>query len=185
MNADAIMDSTFQFGFYDGGGLDVTFLGIGEVDGAGNLNVSRFGDEINGPGGFNNIIEKTPRIVFCGTLTAGGLRSTVKEGKLVIEREGRNPKFVKAVEQITFNAARATKMGKSVLYVTDRAVFGLSPGGLELREIAPGIDVERDLKNNMGCAFHVSPDCREMAPAIFRPQPLGLVDSLGAGGPVS
>ncbi|MFW6076504.1 MAG: CoA-transferase, partial [Hyphomicrobiales bacterium] len=100
VNADAVMDSAFQFGFYDGGGLDVTFLGIGEVDGTGNLNVSRFGPEINGPGGFNNIVEKTPRIVFCGTLTAGGMRAEVRDGKLVIVKEGRNRKFVKAVEQI-------------------------------------------------------------------------------------
>lgn len=182
MNADAIMDSTFQFGFYDGGGLDVTFLGIGEVDGAGNLNVSRFGDEINGPGGFNNIIEKTPRIVFCGTLTAGGLRSTVKDGRLVIGQEGRNPKFVHAVEQVTFNAARANAMGKSVLYVTDRAVFGLSSNGLELREVAPGIDLERDLKRRMGCTFEISPACREMDPTIFRPAPLGLAKRIGSGG---
>ncbi len=181
INADAIMDSVFQFGFYDGGGLDATFLGIGEVDSDGNLNVSRFGDEINGPGGFNNIIEKTPRIVFCGTLTAGGLRSTVRDGRLVIEQEGRNPKFVEQVEQITFNASRARELGKSVLYVTDRAVFGLGKDGLELREIAPGVDLERDIRGRMRASFTVSPACREMDPRIFQPGRFGLAKQFEEG----
>jgi len=178
LNADAIMDSGFQFNFYDGGGLAVAFLGIGEVDAKGNLNVSRFGAEINGPGGFNNIIEKTPRIVFCGTLTAGGLGVSVTEGRIVIEKEGRFSKFVKAVEQVTFNGPRAHRRGQSVKYVTERAVFELREEGPFLTEIAPGINIETQISPYVGFPLRIADDLREMPAAVFDAEPLDLAGRL-------
>jgi acyl CoA:acetate/3-ketoacid CoA transferase len=174
LNADAIMDSVFQFNFYDGGGLDITFLGIGQVDRAGNLNVSRFGQELMGPGGFNNITDRTPRIVFCGSLTAGGLEVEAKDGRLSIVKEGRHKKFVEAVEQITLNAARAHAQGQSVRYITERAVFELDGEGIVLTEIAPGIDLDRDVRPHVGFALRVAPDLRPMDSLLFTDQPLGL-----------
>jgi propionate CoA-transferase len=174
LNASAIMDSTFQFNFYDGGGLDITFLGIGQVDSAGNLNVSRFGSEINGPGGFNNITERTKRIVFCGTLTSGGLRVAVESGCLRIVQEGRHPKFVERVEQITLNASRAYAKGQDVQYVTERAVFRLGPDGPVLTEVAPGVEIERDIRPRVGFPLRIAPDLQQMPARIFAEGPLGL-----------
>lgn len=177
-NADAVMDSAFQFNFYDGGGLDVTFLGVGQVDAAGNINVSKFGREWNGPGGFNNITDKTKRLVFCGSMTAGGLKAEVAGGRLRIVQEGRVRKFVPKVEQITLNAALAFAKGQSVTYITDRAVFRLTAGGPELVEIAPGIDLERDVKGVAGFPVRVSDTLRLMDQRIFGDAPMGLAGSL-------
>ncbi len=182
VNADAIMDSVFQFNFYDGGGLDVTFLGIGEVDAEGNLNVSRFGREVNGPGGFINITSRTPRIVFCGTLTSGGLRSEVSDGKLKIVTEGRHRKFVPQVEELTFNAKSALAKGQKVLYVTDRAVFRLESRGPVLCEVAPGVDIDRDIRAQIGFDLVVADDIRPMSPALFAAAPMGLSTTLPAKG---
>lgn len=181
LNAEAIMDSGFQFNFYDGGGLDITFLGIGQADAAGNLNVSRFGAEINGPGGFNNITERTPRIVFCGSLTAGGLKVEVAEGRLRILQEGRFRKFVPAVEQVTFNAARAHEKGQTVRYVTERAVFELREQGLVLVELAPGVDLDAQVRPHVEFPLRVADDLREMPPAVFAEGSLGLAESLDRG----
>jgi acyl CoA:acetate/3-ketoacid CoA transferase len=174
LNADAIMDSVFQFNYYDGGGLDVTFLGIGQVDARGNLNVSRFGDEVNGPGGFINITSRTKRIVFCGSLTSGGLRSEIADGRMTIKQEGRFKKFVPAVEEVTFNGPLALEKGQDVLYVTDRGVFRLGKNGPELIEIAPGIDLDRDIRGQVEFDLVVSPDLREMDGAILADAPMGL-----------
>ncbi|MEZ5796627.1 MAG: CoA-transferase [Paracoccaceae bacterium] len=182
VNADAIMDSVFQFNFYDGGGLDVAFLGIGEVDAAGNLNVSRFGREVNGPGGFINITARTPRIVFCGSLTSGGLRSEIADGRLRIVTEGRHRKFVPAVEELTFNAAAALAKGQKVLYVTDRAVFRLQEGGPVLCEVAPGIDIDRDIRAQIGFELRLADDIRPMAAGLFGAAPIGLAQGLPAKG---
>ncbi len=179
LNAEAIMDSAFQFNFYDGGGLDITFLGIGEVDSTGDLNVSRFGQEINGPGGFNNITDRTKRIVFCGSLTSGGLKTELVDGRLRIAREGKHRKFVPKVEQVTFNAARALEKGQSVLYVTDRCVMRLTVDGPELVEIAPGIDLQRDVLDNVGFALRVSPHLSEMPANVFGDGPMGLLRNFG------
>jgi propionate CoA-transferase len=177
LNADAIMDSGFQFAFYDGGGLDVTFLGVGEVDQAGDVNVSRFGAEINGSGGFNNIIERTPRIVFCTTFASGGLVTEVQQGRLLIAREGRNPKFVTAVEQRTFNAARALRQGQQVRYVTERAVFDLGPAGLVLSELAPGVELA-EVRAALPFELDVSSGLRVMDASIFADVPLNLASHL-------
>jgi acyl CoA:acetate/3-ketoacid CoA transferase len=179
LNADAVMDSVFQFNFYDGGGLDVTFLGIGEVDARGDLNVSRFKEEINGTGGFNNITDRTPRIVFCGSLTSGGLKVEMADGRLRIVQEGRFRKFVKQVEQVTFNAARAIAKGQEVLYVTERCVMRLTANGPELIEIAPGIDLERDIRPHVEFELQVSKDLRPMPSGIFNDAPMKLSETFG------
>jgi acyl CoA:acetate/3-ketoacid CoA transferase len=181
LNADAIMDSAFQFNFYEGGGLDVTFLGVGQVDADGNVNVSKFAREWNGPGGFNSITENTPRIVFCGTLTSGGLKVEVTDGRMRIEQEGRIRKFVPQVEQITLNAKRAFAQGQSVLYVTERAVFRLDAHGPELVEVAPGIDVERDVRPLVGFPLRVAGSLRTMDARILSDHPLGLADEFNRG----
>ena len=181
INPDAIMDSTFQFNFYDGGGLDITFLGMGEVDAVGNLNVSKFGGKLGGPGGFNDITDRTPRIVFCGTLTSGGLEACIENGKLRIQRDGRFQKFVPQVEQVTFNARLALEKGQTVLYVTERAVFKLGMDGPELIEVAPGIEVDRDVRPHIGFALKVSPDLGSMPPRIFAEGPLGLREQFHQG----
>jgi len=181
LNADAIMDSAFQFNFYEGGGLDIAFLGVGQVDVDGNVNVSRFAREWNGPGGFNSITENTPRIVFCSTLTSGGLKIEVTAGRMSIVQEGRIRKFVPQVEQITLNAQRAFAQGQSVLYVTERAVFKLGAHGLELVEIAPGIDVERDVMAQVGFPLRVAESLRTMDTRILSEAPLGLAAEFNGG----
>jgi acyl CoA:acetate/3-ketoacid CoA transferase len=181
LNADAIMDSAFQFNFYEGGGLDVTFLGVGEIDATGNVNVSKFAREWNGPGGFNTITEHTPRIVFCGTLTSGGLEAEVADGRMRIVSEGRYRKFVPSVEQVTLNAKRAFEKGQSVLYVTERAVFRLGANGPELAEVAPGIDVERDVRANVGFPLRISESLRPMDVRILADAPLGLAAEFNRG----
>ena len=179
-NADALMDAEFQFGFYEGGGLDIALLGIGEMDAEGNINVSKFGKELTGPGGFSSITDTTPKLVFCGSLTAGGLEVAVENGVMRIVQEGRFRKFVPKVEQITLNAARAHAKGQEVLYVTERAVFRLTAEGPELVEIAPGIDLERDVLANIGFPMRVSSTLSLMNPLIFHQTPLGIAEKFTA-----
>ena len=148
-NAWAVVEQGIQFDFYDGGGLDVTYLGLAEVDPIGNVNVSHFGTNVTGCGGFINISQNTPNLVYCGTFTAGGLKEEVSNGKLTIVKEGRNKKFIKQVQQITFSGEYGAEIGQNVLYVTERAVFKLVKGGLKLIEVAPGIDVKKDILDQM------------------------------------
>ncbi len=164
----AIIDQPAQFDFYDGGGLDFAALGAAEIDAAGNVNVSSFHGRFVGVGGFVNIAQNARRLMFCGTFTAGGLEVAVRDGVLEIVREGRMEKFVTAVEQVSFSAATALAQGQRVLYVTERAVLALTSAGLEVIEVAPGIDLEADVIGRM--AFRpVVRDVRPMPAHCFLP----------------
>lgn len=167
INPDAIIDSTQVFDCFQGGGLDATFLGFGEIDELGNVNVSKFNNVVPGCGGFIDITHRTKKIVFCGTLTAGGLEAKVKDGKLVISKEGRFRKLVKRVEQITFNAENAKRCGQEVTYVTERAVFKLTAQGPVLTEIAPGVHLQENIMDNIGFPVQVSPGLKTMDQIYF------------------
>jgi propionate CoA-transferase len=154
-----------MFDFYDGGGLDIAILGMAECDAEGNVNVSKFGGRIAGIGGFIDISQTAKQVVFTGTFMAGGLRTTFADGRLGIVTEGKSRKFVRTVEHLTFSAAQARLRGKTPLYVTERAVFRLVDSGLELTEVAPGINVERDILALM-----------DFRPAIAEPMKIMPVD---------
>ena len=145
----AIIDQPSQFDFYDGGGLDFAALGAAQVDEHGNVNVSRFGTRFAGVGGFVNISQSARRLVFCGTLTTDGLAVEFHDGQLHIVHEGRIAKFVKAVEQVSFSGPMARDAKRDVIFVTERAVFRLQPEGIELTEIAPGIDIQKHVIDQM------------------------------------
>lgn len=166
INPDAIIDSTNVFQFYRGGGLTQTFLGFGEIDQYGNVNVSKFNGIIPGCGGFIDIAHRTPKIVFCGTFTAGGFKAEVADGKLKILQEGRYRKLVNDVEQITFSGRSAWKKGQEVYYVTERCVFKLGENGLVLKEVAPGIDVQKDILDLIPFSVVVD-DPVQMDPSLF------------------
>ena len=177
INADAIIDQPYQFDFYDGGGLDICFLGLAQADQAGNLNVSKFGKRIAGCGGFISISQNAKKVVFCGTFTAKGLKTKVENGKLVILEEGKTKKFVSQVQQITFSGDLARENNKPVFYVTERAVFELRKEGLTLIEIAPGIDLQKDLLDQMEFVPLIAKDLKEMDTRIFLDQPMGLKEN--------
>lgn len=172
-NAEAIIDHGYQFDFYDGGGLDVCFLGLAQTDHEGNLNVSKFGDKVVGPGGFINISQNARKVVFCGTFTNGG-NVAVEDGRLVIRQEGHRRKFVQRVDQITFSGRYAHETAKPVLFVTERCVFELIDGEVTLTEIAPGLDVERDILAAMDFVPRIADELREMPMELFQPHWGGL-----------
>ena len=149
-NADAILPMVDQFDFYSGGGIDVTFLGMGELDAEGNVNVSQLGTTVVGPGGFMDIAHGAKKIVFCGTFETKGLQVKQQGGRLEIIAAGSIPKLVRHVRHVTFSGAQACLEGKEVLYITERAVFRLDPEGVRLLEITDGIDLRRDILSRMG-----------------------------------
>mgnify|MGYP004534031253 FL=1 len=156
INPDCVLHQSFQFDFYDGGGLDIAFLGLAQCDESGNINVSKFGTKIAGCGGFINITQNTPIVIFCGTFTARGKK-----------------KFVKNVEQVTFSAEYARESGQQVMYITERAVFKLTDEGVELTEIAPGYDLQKDILDQMDFTPIIH-DVKTMDPRIFKDEPMGL-----------
>ena len=177
VNTEAVLHQNQQFDFYDGGGLDMACLGMAEVDAEGHVNVSRFGPKLAGAGGFINISQNARKLVFAGTFTAGGLQTKIEGADLVIVREGINRKFVKKVEQITFNGAYAAEKDQSVIYVTERCVFRRTHEGMELVEVAPGIDIGRDILAHMDFKPLVRSPV-PMDPRIFLAEPMHLEETL-------
>jgi propionate CoA-transferase len=171
-NYQARLEQPSMFDFYDGGGLDIASLSFAQVDRHGNVNVHAFDNRPRGPGGFINISTRTKRLCFVGTFTAGGLRVGINEGVLTIVQEGRNRKFVERVEQVSFNGELAAEKSQRVRYITERAVFELTPTGLELIEVAAGIDVERDVLAHMDIKPVVSASLRLMDPRVFATGPM-------------
>jgi propionate CoA-transferase len=173
-NAHAIIDQPSQFDFYDGGGLDLACLGLAQVDREGNVNVSKFGPKLAGAGGFINISQRARTLVFVGTFSAGKCRYEVADGRLHIHEEGHTTKFVREVEHRTYSGPHAAGKGQPVLYVTERCVLRLRPDGLELIEIAPGLDLERDILARMDFMPIIERPPRLMDARIFRPEPMGI-----------
>lgn len=175
VNCQAVIDHGSQFDFIDGGGLDAAYLGMAEADRRGNVNASRFGRRLSGCGGFINISQNSREVIFLSTFTSSGLEIAIDDGRERIVSEGKYPKFVDRVGQITFSGKFAAERDQEVLYVTERCVFRLTDAGLELTEVAPGIDIERDIITRMPFAPQVN-DPVEMDPSIFKPEPMGLRD---------
>lgn len=174
INPTYMPDYVALFHHYYGGNLSSCFLAIGEVDKDGNNNLNWLGDLLIGPGGSMDIAQGTRKVVFCGTFTAGGLQVEAKGGRLRIIREGSKPRFVQRVRDICFNGRDFWNMGKDVMFVTERAVFRLTASGIELTEVAPGIDVERDVLGKMEFRPQVSPQLRQMDRRIFDEGLMGL-----------
>jgi len=170
LDAEALIEAQAQFDWYSGGGLHHAFLGAAQVGANGDVNVSMFNGEFVGAGGFIDITQHAKKLVYCGAFTAGGLKVAVSGGKLSIVNEGRARKYVRQVEQVTFSGAYATKTSQPVLYVTERAVFELRDGHLTLIEVAPGIDVQKDILAHMDFVPKMAAKIKQMPSCIFQPK---------------
>lgn len=178
INYTSIIDQPYQFDFYDGGGLDLAFLSFAQVDADGSVNVSRFNGRIIGVGGFVNISQYARKVIFSGTFTAGKLDISWQNGKTAIHQDGKFKKFVKALEQVSYSGPFAHEREQEALYITERAVFRRYESGLELIEIAPGIELERDILKQMEFQPAVSPHLKEMDARIFHEEKMGLQKDL-------
>ncbi|MEM7021042.1 MAG: acyl CoA:acetate/3-ketoacid CoA transferase, partial [Pseudomonadota bacterium] len=177
VNADAILPSPQQFTYFQGGGFDCAFLSFLQIDAQGHVNVSKLRKRpylTAGVGGFIDITSHGRRLVFSGTFTTGGLNVAIEEGQLRIVSEGRIKKLVPAVEQVTFSGRRAREQGQEVTVVTERCVLRRAGAGLEVIEIAPGIDLERDVLQQADMPLSVSPKLVRMDRRLFQPEPMGL-----------
>lgn len=183
INYTSIIDQPYQFDFYDGGGLDLAFLSFAQIDAQGSVNVSRFNGRIIGIGGFVNISQNAKKVVFSGTFTAGSLEMNWPGGRTVIHKEGRFKKFVASLEQVSYHGPFAEQRGQEALYVTERAVFRRASAGLELIEIAPGIDLERDILAHIDFRPLISNELKTMDPRLFRKKKMDLKSDLAAREP--
>lgn len=173
-NPEVILDTPCHFDLIDGGGIDACCLAFAEVDPWGSVNVSKLPNLIPGCGGFMNITQKARKLVFGGLFSAGGVEVAVEEGRLKIHREGKFCKFVPAVQHLTLEGHSVIARGQRAIYITERAVFELREDGLVLTEIAPGVDLERDLLSRMQIRVKVSDQLRLMDERIFQPEPVGI-----------
>jgi propionate CoA-transferase len=173
VNAEAVIDMPDQFNFYDGGGLNLTCLGMAQCDVDGNINSSKFGRKLAGCGGFINISQNAKKVLFVGTLTADGLETSIADGTLRIVREGTTKKFVQQVKQITFSGRVASQGHQQIFYITERAVFRLTAGQVELIEVASGIDIQKDILDQMEFP-PVMNNVRQMDPRLFNPAPMQI-----------
>jgi len=178
MNPQAIISQPSQFDFYHGGGLDISFLGLAQVDNKGNSNVSKFGPKFQGTGGFIDISQNAKKVVFLGTFTASGLDVEINDTFLTIKSEGKVKKFVNEVEQITFSAKQALDTKRPVLYITERCVFILTDQGLMLTEVAPGIDIKKDILAHMQFKPIVADDVKAMDTRLFSKNAMGLAHDI-------
>jgi len=176
VNASSYLSHPSMFDFYHGGGLDIAFLGAAQLDGEGNVNVSRFGGRAAGQGGFIDISQTSKKVVFCTYFKAKGLETSIHDGKLSINKEGGVPKFVSMVDQITFNGKLSRQKGQEVIICTERGVFRLVEDGVMLIEIAPGVDLEGDIIGNMGFRPIISDNLKIMDERIFIPGRMGCFD---------
>ena len=173
-NPSSIVDDSYQFDFFQGGGLDMTFLGFAQIDQYGNVNSSRFGDALNGCGGFIDISQNSKKVVFCGSFAVKSQQEITEKG-LEIRDPGKVNKFIKNVEQITFSGEFALEKGQEVLYITERALFQLTSTGLLLKEIAPGVDLEKDILNMMDFKPIIDDPLKIYDADIFKECRLGLL----------
>lgn len=174
VNPECILEQHVQFDFYDGGGVDLAFLGLAQADKQGNINVSKFGPRIAGCGGFINITQNAKKVFYCGTFTAGGLKTDIRDGEIKILQEGAEKKFIDEVEQITFSGEYAVKIGQPVMYITERAVFELRKDGVYLTEIAPGIDLQTQVLDLMDFKPKMDGVPKLMDRRIFCDEQMGL-----------
>jgi propionate CoA-transferase len=183
VNYTSIVDQPYQFDFYDGGGLDLAFLSFAQVDERGSVNVSRFNGRIIGIGGFTNISQHAKKVIFSGTFTAGSLEISWPEGQTVIAKDGKFKKFVSRLEQISYSGPYAQTRDQEALYITERAVFRRSEQGIELIEIAPGIDLNRDILAHMDFIPHIASTLKKMDARLFLEDKMDLAGYLAGKEP--
>ncbi|MBP3319787.1 MAG: 3-oxoacid CoA-transferase, partial [Ruminiclostridium sp.] len=174
VNPEAMYRMADILQIYDGGALDMAVLGFAETDGMGNVNAHSFNGRTVGPGGFIDITQNAKKLCFIGTFTAGKQDVVVTEEGLDIRVQGPQKKFLERVGAITFSGHEAIRKGQEVLYITERAVFRLEKEGLTLIEIAKGVDLQKDILDQMDFTPIIPDDLRFMDPRLFRDQPMGL-----------